>query len=331
MNQDDTALQGAALRFAGAGFDVGTDQAAGRAIPLAAGDELDAYTRRDLIRLERDIADKYHTIGQKQMVPYVVGAVLCFALWVSFFPLTILGIVPLPVAFVLSTLFMSGCWIVGHEAMHSGIGAKGSKLRRWNEIVGVITMIPLMFPFSIAKITHLQHHRFVNDPLKDPDYPDAAPTMFKAILKIWLNRQPGKDNQVHHIRRIIVEDIATPGAKTALKHLLLAQLAGHLFLIGMALSGYAVEVALVWWLPRWIGLIHIHLLFGWEPHSPHIGNDRYKQARVYRSVLGSWGSMGVEHHLVHHLHPHIPIHLTAKAYREMKPILQARGVDCSAQ
>ena len=108
-----------------------------------------------------------------------------------------------------------------------------------------------------------------------------------------------------------------------------AQLLGHLFFIGMALSGYAMEVALVWWLPRWIALIHIHVFFGWEPHFPFKSTRRYEQARLYRSRVGNILAMGVEGHLVHHLYPHIPIHLTMAACREMLPALEARGVDTS--
>jgi len=37
--------------------------------------------------------------------------------------------------------------------------------------------------------------------------------------------------------------------------------------------------------------------------------------------------MGMQYHIVHHLHPYIPLSQTPAAYREMKPILRARGCD----
>jgi beta-carotene hydroxylase len=191
-------------------------------------------------------------------------------------------------------------------------------------------MIPLMFPFSIMRVTHLQHHRFPNDPQRDPDYPDGADNLWAALWKGWLNRQPGAGGQAHHIRRVLLEEIGTPEAKTALMHTALFHLAGTAFFIAMALAGYAIEVALVWWLPRWLAVIHTHVFFSWESHHPQTGTGRYDNARIFKSSAGPVLSMGLEFHLIHHLYPNIPIHLTGPAYYEMKPILQARGVDCSA-
>jgi beta-carotene hydroxylase len=297
---------------------------------FAQGGELDRHVRLDLQREERAIAKKYYAIGQTIRWKYVVATLIGFSVWLSLFPLTILDVVPLWAAFIVSYLITTAGYVTAHEAMHSTIGRKGTKAWFWNELTGQLSMIPLMFPFSIARVTHLQHHRFPNDPIRDPDYPDSAPNLRAALWKAWLNRQPGKTAQTHHIKRVLLEEIGTPEAKRALKETALMQLAGTLFFIGMALAGYAMEVAMVWWLPRWLGLIHTHVFFSWETHFPHGGRSRYDNTRIFRSSVGSVLSMWIEFHLVHHLYPNIPMHLTKKAYFEMKPVLQARGVDCSA-
>ena len=129
---------------------------------------------------------------------------------------------------------------------------------------------------------------------------------------------------------MLLEQVGTPEAKRALKETALVQLAGTLFFIAMALAGYAMEIAMVWWLPRWFALIHTHVFFSWETHHPQTGRGRYDNTRIFRSSVGSFLSMWIEFHLIHHLYPNIPMHLTKQAYFEMKPILQARGVDCSA-
>ncbi|HYD25727.1 MAG TPA: fatty acid desaturase [Croceibacterium sp.] len=298
--------------------------------PEAAGDAGERPRLRELHRREREIAARYYAIGQTVRWRYVAATLACFSLWLALFPLAILGLVPLWLACGVSYLIATGGFITAHEAMHSTIGRKGSKGWFWNELTGQLSMIPLMFPFAIVRIIHLQHHRFPNDPVRDPDYPDGAPNLRAALWKAWLNRQPGKTAQAHHIKRVLLEEIGTPEAKAALKQTALAQLAGTLFFIGMALAGYALEVAMVWWLPRWLALIHTHVFFGWETHHPQTGTGRYDNTRIFKSSVGSVLSMWLEYHLVHHLYPNIPIHLTKPAYFEMKPLLQARGVDCSA-
>lgn len=300
------------------------------AFPLGRGSGLDRHVLLDLQRQERAVARKYYEIGQTIRWKYVVATLAGFALWVSLFPLTMLDIVPLWAAFVVSYLITTAGYITAHEAMHSTIGRKGTRSWFWNELTGQLSMIPLMFPFSIARVTHLQHHRFPNDPVRDPDFPDSAPNLRAALWKAWLNRQPGKTAQAHHIKRVLLEEIGTPEARSALRQTALVQLAGTLFFIGMALAGYAMEVAMVWWLPRWLGLIHTHVFFSWETHYPHEGRGRYDNTRIFRSSVGSFLSMWIEFHLIHHLYPNIPMHLTKKAYFEMKPVLEARGVDCSA-
>lgn len=300
------------------------------AIPLARGDGLDRHVRADLTKQELAIARKYYEIGQTIRWKYVAATIAGFAVWLSLFPLTILGIMPLLPAFVISYLIATAGYITAHEAMHSNIGRKGTKAWFWNELTGQLSMIPLMFPFSIARITHLQHHKYPNDPVRDPDYPDSAPNLPAALWKGWLNRQPGKTAQAHHIKKVLLEEIGTPEAKAALKQTAIVQLLGTLFFIGMALAGYAMEIAMVWWLPRWFALIHTHVFFSWETHFPHQGRDRYDNTRIFKSSVGTFLSMWIEYHLVHHLYPNIPMHLTKRAYFEMKPILAERGVDVSA-
>lgn len=299
------------------------------AFPLGKGSGLDKHVRVDLLRQELAIAKKYHAIGQTIRWKYVAATLAGFTLWLSLFPLTMLGMVPLWVACIVSYLIATAGYITGHEAMHGTIGRTGAA-KFWNELTGQLSMIPLMFPFSIARITHLQHHKFPNDPVRDPDYPDSAPSLPAALWKAWLNRQPGKTAQAHHIKRVLLEEIGTPEAKQALKTTALMQLAGTLFFISMALAGYAMEIAMVWWLPRWLALIHTHVFFSWETHFPHQGLGRYDNTRILRSSVGTFLAMWIEYHLVHHLYPNVPMHLTKPMYFELKPILAQRGVDVSA-
>ena len=65
-----------------------------RAISLPGGDALDTHTRRDLLREERTIAMGFH--GSRYMWVYPVLTTLCFAAWVSCFPLAIAGVMRMP-------------------------------------------------------------------------------------------------------------------------------------------------------------------------------------------------------------------------------------------
>ena len=295
------------------------------AMPLGA-DGLDRYTRRDLRKEEIAIARQFHG---GTMWPYAVAAFGCFAVWLSFFPLAIMGMLNLPLAFALSCIFCVGGYVTSHEAMHSNIGRPGSKTRWLNEAVGAVSTIPIVFPFSMARLMHLEHHYHCNDPLKDPDYTDEAPNMWAAWYKTWYNRQPGVDGSIHHYKRILAE-MDTPAARRALVETMILQLVFMGTLFTMAWNGYAIEAALIWWLPRHIGLSYIRFFLSWAPHHPREGKTgRYENTNIFKSRVGHILSMGMQYHLVHHLYPGIPNHRTKEAYYALKPILKARGVDVS--
>lgn len=297
------------------------------AIPLRKGGELDQHTRQRLRLEERAIAARY-IAKPERMWPYTVITLACFAAWIALFPLTIMGIVPLWAGFIFATVIAATGYIPSHEAMHHNIGRPGTKYHFWNEAVGQVATIILIFPFSMARMMHLHHHYHTNHPELDPDYTDGADNWWKAWIKTWLNRQPGADGSIHHYKRCL-ERIGTPAAKVALRDTMLLQLASMFFMFALAWSGHAFVAAFLFWLPRHLGLSYIRYWLSWAPHHPRDGLGRYDNTRVFRTWVGHWMSLGMQYHIVHHLYPGIPNHATKYAYYEMKPVLEKRGVDCS--
>ncbi|MFA7603061.1 MAG: fatty acid desaturase [Novosphingobium sp.] len=293
---------------------------------LAPGpDGLDRDTRCDLRRREKEIARQFHSSSWA----YGVFAVCGFAVWLSFFPLAIAGLLNLPLAFVAATALIIAVYLAGHEAMHGNIGRRGEKLYWLNELAGFVSTIPIALSFGAARITHLEHHRHCNDPLKDPDFSDQAPGPLAAWYKTWYNRQPGVDGSVHHYKRVL-KNLGTPEATRALYGTLVLQIVFLATLFTMAWTGHAIAAALIWWLPRHLALSWIRFYFSWAPHHPRQGRSgRYDNSRIFRSRLGRVLTFETETHLVHHLYPNIPNHRTRAAYFALKPILAARGVDVS--
>lgn len=284
---------------------------------------LDREERQRLLLKEREIAARH--IGAPAW-GYAAVTLAGFALWVALFPLVIAGLVPLWLGFLVSAVLATGGYVPCHEAMHCNIARKGSRHYWLNELVGQVSTIPLICSYSLARLMHLEHHYHCNDPDRDPDYPDAAPNAFKAVVKTWFNRQPRNGGAMHHYKRILAE-LGTPEAKQAERDTVILQLAAMAFFFVMAWSGYALEVALLWWLPRQIALSYVRFYLSWAPHHPRQAEGRYENTRIFRSRFGHVLSLGMQYHLIHHLYPNIPIHRTKPAYFELKDVLAARGVD----
>lgn len=282
--------------------------------------DLSTLSEAELIRMEREIAARH--IGK---FPYfaVFWAFSNFAVWLSLWPLVFMGIIPLWLGFIIATINITLSYLPSHEAQHDIIAKPGSKLRWLNQLVGHVSIIPLVLPYRVAKYTHMEHHKHANDPDKDPDYATHANGPLDAIWKSIYYRQPraagGLNAYGDALKRIGKPNIVLDGVIYQIIHF------GILF--GLAWSGYALEAALLWWLPRHIGLTYIQFYLSWAPHHPGEKSGRYRDTRSFRSILGNIGSLGMQYHIIHHLHPRIPLYRTPKAYWEMKPILEARGCD----
>jgi beta-carotene hydroxylase len=286
---------------------------------------LDMNSRTDaaeLTRQERAIAAKYQGGFPWLMAFWGVGN---SCVWVALWPLTLTGLIPLWLTFIVATANVMLSYLPSHDAQHDIFIARGSK-RHWiNELIGHVSIFPLVLAFRTARETHLGHHRHANDPALDPDYPSHAPNAWAALWKTIENRQPGSAGKARYGAYLTAK--GTHAAKIALRDGLLMQTFFYTVLAAMAWAGYAIEVALLWWLPRHIAQTYISFFLSWAPHHPAQEQGRYRETRAFKSRLGNLGSMGMQYHIVHHLYPTIPLTKTPAAYRELRPILEARGCE----
>jgi beta-carotene hydroxylase len=273
---------------------------------------------RELKLEEAAIARKYMDRTPWEMVAWGLGN---FVFWLSLWPLTFAGILPLWAAFVLSTLSITICYLPSHEAQHSIIAREGTPLRWLNELVGHVSTIPLLLPYRIAWITHRRHHAFANDPERDPDYVNKGETWWKAAWNGFQARQFGAMNSYGKV----MGASSDPDVPRAMKEAALLSLSYYAILTLLAWSGHALEAALIWWLPRHLAMTYILIFLAWAPHHPMEETGRYRDTRAWRSPVGTILSMGMEYHLVHHLFPRIPLFQTGPAYWELQGLLEERG------
>ena len=285
--------------------------------------DLSQLSEAELMRMEREIAARHI-----DKFPYfaVAWAFTNLAVWLALWPLVFMGIIPLWLGFIIATLNVTLSYLPSHEAQHDIIAKPGTKLRWLNQMVGHLSTIPLVLPYRVAKITHMDHHKYANDPELDPDYSTHAPGPLQAIWKSLVNRQPratgGFNAYADILQRKERLDVLFDG--------IVFQLVHYGILFALAWSGYAIEAVLLWWLPRHLALTYIQFYLSWAPHHPGNETGRYRDTRSFRSIFGNIGSLGMQYHVIHHLHPRIPLYRTPKAYWEMKPILEARGCDVHA-
>lgn len=282
--------------------------------------DLNQLRERELARIERDIARRH--IGK---FPWfiVICAGVNFAIWLALWPLVFTGIMPVWLGLIIASINAAVGYLPSHEAQHDIIARPGSKLRWLNEVIGHLSTVPLALPYKLAKVTHQEHHRHTNHPELDPDISSRARGPWHAVWRSIVNRQPRAKGAFNAYGRTLVRlkrfDVLREAA--------VCRLAWFIALFALAWSGHAIEAAALWWLPHHIGYTYIQFYLSWAPHHPAEETHPHRATRSFRSVVGNLGSMGMQYHIVHHLHPRIPLYRTPQVYWEMKPVLEARGAN----
>ena len=279
--------------------------------------DVSTLSKTELMKLERDIARRHSGQFPWEILLWAFGNMAC---WLCLWPLVILGYLPLWAAFPIATVTITLVYLPTHEAQHDIIARPGTRWRWLNELVGHATSWMIVSPFAVLRYTHLEHHKHANDPALDPDHTTHADSAWHAVRKIIRESQPDGQRS---------RDYAACLARGNRKDLILQSIGFKMtyfaILFTLAWSGLALEAFFLWWLPLQIGLVYVALYLSWAPHHPAKETGRYRDTRSFRSRLGNIGSMGMQFHIVHHLHPYIPLTRTPAAYWEMRPILEARG------
>lgn len=267
---------------------------------------------------ERAIARKYIGGFPWLMVIWGLGG---FLLWLALWPLVALDYVPLWLGGLIATIILCACYLPSHEAEHGNIGRPGSSTRWLNEIIGHCSMWPLLIPYGAHRAVHLKHHAYTNDHEKDPDIYTRSANIWQAMYRAWLRSQPvtgGTDQTA------ALED--SPEKDRLILQAFLVTRFAWLVMFALAWSGLALELLVLWWLPRHIATVYTIVTLAWAPHHPANETGRYRDTRGWVSPVGTILSSGMEYHLVHHLFPAIPLNKTPAAYRELKPLLEKEGM-----
>lgn len=286
------------------------------------GRELSTLSSQELMKLEKQIAERYMGGMPWGSIAWGLGNL---AVWLSLWPLTLSGILPLWAAFPIATLNVMLCYLPSHEAQHRIIAREGEPLFWLNEMVGHLSTIPMMLPYGVARLTHYEHHKYANHPELDPDIGTRSRGPWHMIVKSIAQRQPGSAAGKSY--GATLARLGTPEAQRAGLVAVVYQLVYLGVLFGMAWSGHTLVAALIWWLPKHIGTTYIQFYLSWAPHHPAAGTGRYRDTRSFKSVVGNIGSMGMQYHIIHHLYPRIPLMRTPAAYWALRPVLETRGCD----
>ena len=235
----------------------------------------------------------------------------------------------LPAAMLLQGVFVVSLFAAMHECVHYS----AFRSRRLNEVVGWMAGLGILFNATYYRYFHFAHHRYAQDPARDPELLTAPPPRSRSEywwratgIPYWTAR--GR-NLVSLARgRFDGLDFVLPTVQPEVVRSARTML---VVLAALALGSLVLRTdALVWsWLmPLALGLPFLRLYLLSEHTGCSEDDDGLANTRTTRSVWPVRFLMwNLPYHAEHHLYPSIPFHRLPETHRLLRPHLRvvARG------
>lgn len=211
-----------------------------------------------------------------------------------------------------------------HEAVHGNINGRNDKLQWLNNLCGYLVAPFIMVPFTSHRVEHFTHHRFTNQPDKDPDYmvsgmgkgPIAAiltTLQFFWVQNTFFVREYWGSATVRERAAYCAEVTVSVGWRVAF--VLLAP--QTLLALAVVVFGY------------FLGGFFTAYWFAYRPHIPYKDPARYRNTNSL--IMPTWMKpvewfwLGQNLHSIHHLFPRVPFYRYHALHREIEPIMRAHG------
>ena len=236
-----------------------------------------------------------------------------------------LWVVPALVAhgYVLSFLFCPF-----HEAAH----VTAFRSRWLNQAVGHFAGFTLLLPFGYYRQFHWDHHRYTQDPERDPEL--AVPKPRNAAEYVW--HVCGMQNWQRRISNSLEHALAgrapQPWIQESNRRGIVLE--ARLYLLAYALA-LAASVALeswalvwLWILPGMIGQFFIRNYLLAEHTGCALKSDMLEMTRtIHTNPCVRFFAWNMPYHTEHHAYPAVPFHALPALHARMQPLLghETRG------
>lgn len=251
----------------------------------------------------------------------VVLSILVLMSYVAGFYLVAIDAIPVWLAFLVLVIVNYMAYTPVHEAVHNNIHGDSAGLKWLNDGCGYLCAQLLMIPYSAHKIEHFTHHRYTNQPDKDPDYIISG-VMHGGLIAVAA------------IAKFLWTQITYPlhghwkGMSLSEKLIYISELtiavAWRVALFMLLPISTAIVLVLISYL---IAVVFTSYWFAYRPHHPYTEVARYKNTsslimpRWLRPLEWFW--LGQNLHSIHHAFPRVPFYRYHAVFKKIEPTLRA--------
>ena len=215
---------------------------------------------------------------------------------------------------VLQGYFVGFLFMVVHETAHK----TAFRSRALNLVFGHLSSFTIGLPYEYYCLFHWDHHRYTQDPARDPELlvgPMPASDTQLAIAYSGLRQVAFRLGLM--LRHGLTGNATAPWIPQAKRHIVVKE--ARLYLLGYAvllLASFALHTTILLWV--WIAPLVVGQIF-LRPYlyAEHTGCARTRSAfqntrTTYTGIFTKWFAWNMPYHVEHHAYPSIPFHALPK-------------------
>ena len=201
-----------------------------------------------------------------------------------------------------------------HEAAHKTVFTS----RRLNEALGHASSLMIVLPYEYYALFHWDHHRFTQDPDRDPELVTATIPSSVTRLAIAYTGIVQLTNRIRLlVRRAVTGQAVAPWIPESKQSMVVreARIYALVYLALLIASIAFSSMMLLWcWLvPLYVGQLFLRPYL----YAEHTGCERTRSAyentrTTYTDRLTKWFTWNMPFHVEHHAYPSVPFHALPK-------------------
>ena len=198
------------------------------------------------------------------------------------------------------------------NALHETAHQTAFRTRRWNYALGHLAGFALVLPYEYYRAFHWDHHRYTQDPARDPEL--ATPPPDSTLALAWYVLGPPVWYVRVRTRLLHAAGRATEPWVPADKRALIvrearAYLLGYALVIAASIATRSLAAVWLWVLPVMVGQLFMRpYLLSEHTGCAHSPNMLENTRTTYTNAFVHFFAWNMPYHVEHHAYPAVPFH-----------------------
>ena len=213
--------------------------------------------------------------------------------------------------------------------LHETVHYTAFRSRSINRAVSAVCGWILLLPSRYFRAFHLEHHRYTQDPQRDPELAEAPPATWGDYLwrvsgfQYWTSRVR---TMVTHAGGRVAEPYITPLERPAVIREARIHLASYVAVAVVSVVADSAAVLWLWVVPVLLGqpMLRLYLL---AEHTgcPMVPDMLANSRTVHTNAVVRFLAWNMPYHAEHHAYAAIPFHALPRAHAALGPFVQVQS------